>query len=78
MRTLATAMAMATVLAVPAAAKTLLKNPQRLLPDYVSAGDLKSIQSPCIDQWTEGYPPDQMGRQTSFEREKADLAIEGN
>ena len=25
------------VLTVPAAAKTLLKNPQRLLPDYVSA-----------------------------------------
>lgn len=55
MRTLATAMAMATVLAVPAAAKTLLKNPQRLLPDYVSADDLKSIPRPYIDQWTEGY-----------------------
>ena len=78
MRTLATAMAMATVLAVPAAAKTLLKNPQRLLPDYVSADDLKSIPRPYIDQWTEGYPPDQMGQRTSFERGEADLAIEGN
>jgi hypothetical protein len=34
MRTLATAVAMATVLTIPAAAKTLLKNPQRLLPEF--------------------------------------------
>ena len=34
MRTLATAAAMANVMTVPAAAKTLLKNPQRLLPLY--------------------------------------------
>jgi hypothetical protein len=45
MRTLATAVAMATVLTVPAAAKTLLKNPQRLLPDYVSASDVKTSQA---------------------------------
>jgi hypothetical protein len=54
MRTLATAMAMATVLAVPAAAKTLLKNPQRLLPDYVSAGDRKDVPAHHVDQWVEG------------------------
>jgi len=59
MRTLATALAMATVLTVPASAKTLLKNPQRLLPDYVSAGDVKGIPNPYIEQWTEGYPPEQ-------------------
>ena len=63
MRTLATAVAMATVLTVPAAAKTLLKNPQRLLPDYVSASDVKNIPNPYIDQRTEGYPPDQVGQQ---------------
>jgi hypothetical protein len=40
---------MATVLAVPAAAKTLLKNPQRLLPDYESASDATGIASPRID-----------------------------
>ena len=66
MRTLATAVAMATVLTVPAAAKTLLKNPQRLLPDYVSASDVKNIPNPYIDQRTEGYPPDQVGQQTSL------------
>ena len=42
MRTLATALAMATVLTMPAAAKTLLKNPQRLLPDYVPASYFRS------------------------------------
>jgi len=36
MRTLATAVAMADVMTVPTAAKTLLKNPQRLLPLYHS------------------------------------------
>jgi hypothetical protein len=46
MRTLATAVAMATVLTVPAAAKALLKNPQRLLPDYIAAGDVKDIPRP--------------------------------
>jgi hypothetical protein len=45
MRTLATAVAMATVLTVPAAAKTLLKNPQRLLADHVSASDVKNMRS---------------------------------
>jgi hypothetical protein len=54
MRTLATAVAMATVLAVPAAAKTLLKNPQRLLPDYVSAGDGKDVPTHHVDQRVEG------------------------
>ena len=68
MRTLATAVAMATVLTVPAAAKTLLKNPQRLLPDYVSASDVKNIPDLYIDQWTEGYPPDQAGERSTFER----------
>ena len=56
MRTLATAVAMAIVLTVPAAAKTLLKNPQRLLPDYVSSSTVQGIPSLYIDQWTEGYP----------------------
>jgi hypothetical protein len=56
MRTLATAVAMATVLTVPAAAKTLLKNPQRLLPDYISSGDVKDIQSYHIDQWVARTP----------------------
>jgi hypothetical protein len=32
---------------------------QRLLPNYVSATDIKGISSPYIDEWTEGYPPDQ-------------------
>jgi hypothetical protein len=49
MRTLASAVAMATVLAVPAAAKTLLKNPQRLLPDYESAGGATDVPGPHID-----------------------------
>ena len=56
MRTLATAIAMATVLTVPAAAKTLLKNPQRLLPDYISSGDVKDIPSHHIDQWVARTP----------------------
>ena len=33
MRTVSTAVAMATVLGTPTAAKILMKNPQRLLPD---------------------------------------------
>jgi hypothetical protein len=37
---------MATVLTVPTAAKTLLKNPQRLLPNYVPASDVKDIPRP--------------------------------
>jgi hypothetical protein len=49
MRTLATASAMAAVLAVPAAAKTLLKNPQRLLPDYVSASHFSATSSIVTD-----------------------------
>jgi hypothetical protein len=49
MRTPDSAAAMATVLAVPAAAKTLLKNPQRLLPDYESAADVTGIPGPHID-----------------------------
>jgi hypothetical protein len=47
---------MATVLTVPAAAKTLLKNPQRLLPDYISSGDVKDIPSHHIDQWVARTP----------------------
>ena len=57
MRTLATAIAMATVLTDPAAAKTLLKNPQRLLPNYVPASDVKDIPRPYIVQRIQGYPP---------------------
>jgi len=49
MRTLATALAMATVLTAPAAAKTLLKNPQRLLPDHVSASDFPATSSILTD-----------------------------
>jgi hypothetical protein len=67
MKTLATAIAMATVLTVPSYAKTLLKNPQRLLPDYVSASSVNGSPSPYIDLWTEGYPPEQVG-QSALER----------
>jgi len=45
MRTLAAATAMATVLTVSAAAKTLLKNPQRLLPDYISSSALNPVKT---------------------------------
>jgi hypothetical protein len=45
MRTLAAATAMATVLTVSAAAKPLLKNLQRLLPDYISSSALKARQN---------------------------------
>ena len=68
MRTLATAIAIATVLTVPAAAKTLLKNPQRLLPGYVSASDVKNIPNPYIDLWTEGYPPEQPSQLSALGR----------
>jgi len=49
MRTPATALAMATVLTVPAAARTLLKNPERLLPDYVSANHFDATSNIVTD-----------------------------
>jgi hypothetical protein len=67
MKTLATAIALATVLTIPTSAKTLLKNPQRLLPDYVSTSGVNGSPSPYIDLWTEGYPAEQMG-QSALER----------
>ena len=38
MKTLATAVAMTIVLSVPVAAKTVLNNPQRVMPDYAASG----------------------------------------
>jgi hypothetical protein len=38
MKTFAAAAAMAIVLSVPAAAKTVLNNPQRVVPDYAASG----------------------------------------
>jgi hypothetical protein len=75
MKTLAAGVALATVLTVSATARTLLKNPQRLLPDYVSASDVKNIPNPYIDLWTEGYPPETMGERVRSNVSVADLAI---
>jgi hypothetical protein len=66
MKTLATAVAIAIVLSVPAAAKTVLNNPQRVAPDYAATG-VKSIPNLYIDQWTEGSPPEQTNQLSVIE-----------
>jgi hypothetical protein len=48
-----------------------------LLPNYVSATDIKGISSPYIDEWTEGYPPNQASEHRSSVSETGP-AIEGN
>ena len=60
MRTLAIAALMATFLAIPANAKTFVKHPQHLLPDYMSASTVKNASSLYVDLWTEGYPSEHL------------------
>jgi hypothetical protein len=67
MKTLATAVAMTIVLSVPVAARTVLNNPQRVLPDYAASG-VKAIPNLYIDEWTEGYPPEQSNQLSVTER----------
>jgi hypothetical protein len=55
----------------------MTKGPQHLLPDYRSASNVKNTSSLYIDQWTEGYPPEQLGGRSTLASE-AGLAIEGN
>jgi hypothetical protein len=66
MKTLATAVAMAIVLSVPVAAKTVLNNPQGV-PDYATSG-VKGITNLYIEEWTEGYPPEQTNQLSVTER----------
>jgi hypothetical protein len=66
MRTLAIAALMATFLTIPATAKTFVKGPQHLLPDYRSASNVKNTSSLHIGQWTEGYPPEQLGERNTL------------
>jgi hypothetical protein len=66
MKTLATAVAMAIVLSVPVAAKTVLNNPQGV-PDYATSG-VKGITNLYIEEWTEGYPPEQTNPLSVTER----------
>jgi hypothetical protein len=58
MKTLATMVAIAIVLSVPVAAKTMLGDTRRSALDYPLSG-IKSIPNLYIEDWTEGYPPDQ-------------------
>jgi hypothetical protein len=67
MKTLATAVAMAIVLSVPVAAKTMLNNPQRVVPDYAASG-VRGIPNLYIEEWTEGYPPEQTNQLSVTER----------
>ena len=67
MKTLATAVAMTIVLSVPVAAKTVLNNPQRVVPDYAASG-IKGIPDLYIDEWTEGYLPEQSNQLSVTER----------
>ena len=67
MKTLAAAVAMAIVLSVPAAAKTVLNNPQRVVTDYAASG-VKGIPDLYIEEWTEGYPPEQTSQLSVTER----------
>jgi hypothetical protein len=60
MKTLAIAALMATFLAIPANAKTFVKHPQNLLPDYTSATNVQNTSSLYIDLWTEGYPSEHL------------------
>ncbi|MBV8512417.1 MAG: hypothetical protein JOZ94_28540 [Xanthobacteraceae bacterium] len=66
MKTLATAVAIAIVLSVSAAAKTVLDNPQRVAP-HDAAHRVESIPNLYIDAWTEGYPPDQTNQLSVIE-----------
>ena len=66
MKTLATAVAMAIVLSVPVAAKTVLNNPQGV-PDYATSG-VKGITNLYIEEWTEGYLPEQTNQLSVTER----------
>jgi hypothetical protein len=67
MKTLATVVAMAIVLSVPDVAKTVLNNPQRVVPDYAASG-VKGIPNLYIEEWTEGYPPEQTNQLSVTER----------
>jgi hypothetical protein len=67
MKTFAAAAAMAIVLSVPAAAKTVLNNPQRVVPDYAASG-VRGIPDLYIEEWTEGYPPEQTNQLSVTER----------
>ena len=58
MRSLAIAVAIATILTVPTSAKTFLKSQQRLLPDYVPVSNAAQYLD-TEGQWTEGYPRDE-------------------
>ena len=67
MKTLATMVTIATVLSVPVAAKTMLGDTRRSAPDHPVDG-IKSIPNLYIDDWTEGYPPDQTEQLSVTER----------
>jgi hypothetical protein len=67
MKTLATAVAMAFVLSVPVAAKTVLNNPQHVMPDYTASG-VNGIPNLYIEEWTEGYLPEQTNQLSVTER----------
>ena len=67
MKTLASVVAVAIVLSAPVAAKTVLNNPQRVLPDYAVSA-VKAIPNLYIDEWTEGYPPEQSNQLSVTER----------
>lgn len=66
MKTLASAVAIAIVLSGPAAAKTVINNPQRVAPHYRAHG-VDSIPNLYIDAWTEGYPPEQTNQLSAIE-----------
>jgi hypothetical protein len=72
MKTLAAMVAFAIVLSVPVAAKTLLNDPRRVVPDYMASG-VKSIPNLYIDEWTEGYPPEQDNQLSVIERPRHQL-----
>jgi hypothetical protein len=67
MKVLATAVATVIVLSVPVAAKTVLSDPQRVVPGYAATG-VKGIPNLYIEEWTEGYPPDQTNWQSVTQR----------
>ena len=48
------------------AAKTVLNNPQGV-PDYATSG-VKGITNLYIEEWTEGYPPEQTNQLSVTER----------
>jgi hypothetical protein len=66
MKTLATAVAMTIALSVPVAAKTVFNNPQGM-PDYATSG-VKGIPNLYIEEWIEGYPPEQTNQLGVTER----------